>query len=56
MNKSDYKKIDNMLDKYSPDELARILCEELDRAGIPYTFDEDKDFKWEPLEPFVLTD
>lgn len=37
------------IEEYSPDELAEIFKEELDRLGIPYYYDLDVESKFEPL-------
>ena len=37
------------IEDYSSDELAEIFKEELDRLGIPYSYDLDVKLKFEPL-------
>lgn len=39
------------IEDYSPDELAEIFKEELDRLGIPYYYDLDVETKFAPLMP-----
>ena len=39
------------IEDYSPDELAKIFKEELDRLGIPYHYDLDVEAKFAPLMP-----
>jgi len=39
------------VEDYSPDELAEIFKEELDRLGILYHYDLDVESKFEPLMP-----
>lgn len=39
------------IEDYSPDELAEIFKEELDRLGIPYRYDLDVESKFAPLMP-----
>lgn len=39
------------IENYSPDELAEIFKEELDRLGIPYHYDLDVESKFAPLMP-----
>lgn len=37
------------IEDYTPDELVKIFEEELDRLGIPYHYDQDAKFNFEPL-------
>lgn len=37
------------IEDYSPDELAEIFKEELDRFGIPYHYDLDVEAKFDSL-------
>lgn len=39
------------IEDYSPDELAEIFKEELDRLNIPYYYDLDAEVKFAPLMP-----
>lgn len=39
------------IEDYSPDELAEIFKEELDRLNIPYHYDLDAEVKSAPLMP-----
>ena len=39
------------IEDYSPDELAEIFKEELDRLGIPYHYDLNVETKCAPLMP-----
>ncbi len=39
------------IEDYSPDELAEIFKEELDRLDIPYRYDLDAEAKFAPLMP-----
>lgn len=39
------------IEDYSPDELAEIFKEELDRLNIPYHYDLDAEVKLAPLMP-----
>lgn len=39
------------IEDYSPDELAEIFKEELDRLDIPYHYDLDAEAKFDPLMP-----
>lgn len=37
------------IEDYTPDELAEIFKEELDRLGIPYRYDLDVEARFDPL-------
>lgn len=37
------------IEDYTPDELAEIFKEELDRLGIPYHYDLDVEVRFDPL-------
>ena len=39
------------IEDYTPDELAEIFKEELDRLGIPYHYDLDVEARFDPLMP-----
>lgn len=39
------------IEDYSPDELAEIFKEELDRLNIPYHYDLDAEVKFASLMP-----
>ena len=39
------------IEDHSPDELAEIFKEELDRLDIPYHYDLDAEAKFAPLMP-----
>lgn len=39
------------IEDYTPDELAEIFKEELDRLGIPYHYDLDEEARFDPLMP-----
>lgn len=39
------------IEDYTPDELAEIFKEELDRLGIPYHYDLDVESRFDPLMP-----
>ena len=41
---------DSILDKYSADELCEIFKEELDKAKIPYSYDENTKSVFIPLK------
>ena len=39
------------IEDYTPDELAEIFKEELDRLGIPCHYDLDVEVRFDPLMP-----
>lgn len=43
------RSVEELLEKYTSDELAAILCEELAAVGIPYSFAENEKFEYVPI-------